>query len=289
MDGVIIIDKPAGWTSHDVVAKLRGAMHEKRIGHSGTLDPIATGVLPVFAGRATKAVELFGNDEKEYVAGLRLGVVTDTQDAAGNVLQSRQVSFNIGDIAAATERFLGAQQQVPPMYSAVKIGGKKLYELARRGMEVSRPAREIVISEIEVLGGDGAEFLLRVVCSKGTYIRTLCNDIGEMLGCGGSMSSLRRTRAGEFTIDLAHALDAVLDAVESGRAGDIMIPIDMLFAEYPEIVLCAADAGKCRNGAQCRLDGVADGIYRVYGPDNEFMLLGETKNGDIAAIKRFHR
>ena len=288
MNGIIVIDKPAGWTSHDVAAKLRGALKEKRVGHSGTLDPIATGVLPVFTGRATRAAEFFGNDDKEYIAGLRLGIVTDTMDVTGAVIRSCEAVVSERELAAVIARFQGAQKQMPPMYSAVKIGGKRLYELARRGEDVPRPARDIVISEIELLSGGGSDFLLRVECSKGTYIRSLCNDIGEALGCGGVMSSLRRMRAGVFTIEMARAMNDVLDAISSEKTEEIIMPIDLAFSEYPVAMLREEEARRCKNGALHRMDNLRDGEYRFYGPDNEFLLLGEVKSGVFRTIKSFY-
>ena len=288
MNGIIVIDKPAGWTSHDVAAKLRGALKEKRVGHSGTLDPMATGVLPIFIGRATRAVEFFGNDDKEYIAGLRLGLVTDTMDVTGTVIRSSGASVSEQELAGVIARFLGAQKQMPPMYSAIKIGGKKLYELARRGEDVPRPARDIVISEIELLNGGGSDFLLRVECSKGTYIRSLCHDIGEALGCGGVMSSLRRTRAGIFTIEMARTLNDVLDAVSSEKIMDIIIPIDSAFSAYPAARLSGDETRKCKNGALHRIENLSNGEYRFYGPDNEFLLLGEVKSGAVRVIKSFY-
>ena len=185
-DGVLIIDKPSDWTSQDVAAKLRGVYHQRRVGHGGTLDPMATGVLPVFVGRATRAVEFFEAAEKEYVTTHRLGMVTDTQDTTGRVLEERPVAVTEEQVAALLPRFRGSQAQIPPMYSAVKIGGQKLYQLARQGREVERQPRQIVIEELELLGRRGNDYRLRVRCSKGTYIRTLCHDIGQALGCGGA-------------------------------------------------------------------------------------------------------
>ena len=287
MNGIIIIDKPTGWTSHDVVAKLRGILKTKRIGHGGTLDPMATGVLPVFAGRATRAAEFCENAEKEYIAGLRLGLVTDTQDVTGNTLSKSDASFALEDINAVIPQFLGAQKQVPPMYSAIKIDGKKLYEIARRGGEIQRPARDIFISEIELLGGNENEFSLRIACSKGTYIRTLCHDFGAALGCGGTMSSLRRIRAGAFTIEMARTLDELLAAVSGGRIDSDIIPVDTIFSGYPAIELNEADSRRCRNGAPCRLDGASDGTYRFYGTDNEFIALCEVRSSVTRIIKSF--
>ena len=205
-NGILVIDKSVGWTSQDVTAKLRGVFHERRVGHGGTLDPMATGVLPVFIGRATRAAEFLESAEKEYIAGLRLGVVTDTQDTSGNVLETHPVTVTREELQAALAQFLGPIQQIPPMYSAIKINGQKLYELARRGREIAREPRSITIHELELLEGEGAEYTIRVRCSKGTYVRTLCHDLGQTLGCGGCMSSLRRTRAGSFAI--SHAADS---------------------------------------------------------------------------------
>ena len=287
MNGILVIDKPADWTSHDVVAKLRGALKIKRIGHGGTLDPMATGVLPIFIGKATRAAEYLENADKEYVAGLRLGLVTDTHDITGNTLSISEISVSTDDLLATLPRFLGAQKQIPPMYSAIKIGGKKLYELARRGVEVERPARDINISNIELLGGNGAEFKLKISCSKGTYIRTLCHDIGEALGCGGVMSSLRRTKAGIFSINEAHELDQVLKAAESADVTKHMLMIDKVFSMYPAITLGEAETRKCINGAPFNLTGATDGIYRFYNHENEFMMLGKITFGTVKGLKSF--
>ena len=196
MNGILIVDKPAGWTSHDVVAKLRGLLGEKRIGHGGTLDPMATGVLPVFVGRATRAVEFMENAGKEYEALLRPGLETDTQDTTGRVLRETPVKLTAAELEAVLPAFCGEIEQLPPMYSAIKVQGKKLYEYARKGQEAERKPRRVTIERLELLGERKGDFLLRVACSKGTYIRTLCADIGEKLGCGAAMAGLRRTRAG---------------------------------------------------------------------------------------------
>jgi len=281
MTGIVIVDKPADWTSHDVVAKLRGKFKTKRVGHGGTLDPIATGVLPIFLGRATRAASICENAEKEYIAGLRLGLVTDTQDITGNVITSSTADVSAEDIEAVILGFLGAQKQIPPMYSAVKIGGCKLYDLARSGVEIERPSRDIFISEIELIEGGGSEFLLRIVCSKGTYIRTLLHDIGAELRCGGTLSSLRRTRAGAFAIDMAHTLDEILENAEK-----TVLPVDSIFAEYPDITLNPIQTQKCKNGASCQLSA-PDGKYRAYAPGGEFLALGEVKDGAFKSIKSF--
>jgi len=279
------------------VAKLRGALKIKRIGHGGTLDPMATGVLPVFIGRATRAAEFCENAEKEYIAGLRLGIVTDTQDITGNILHECGTSITAVELSAVIPRFLGAQKQIPPMYSAIKREGIKLYELARRGVEVPRSARDIIIPEIELLGvngGDyslgvnGGDYSLRVACSKGTYIRTLCHDIGAALGCGGTMSSLRRTRAGSFTIDMAHTLDDILPAVASGNIDKYIIPIDSIFSKYPAVTLNGEQTRKCKSGMPISAGNIPDNTYRFYGPDDEFLLLGEVVGCETRIIKRFY-
>ena len=209
-NGIIIIDKPADWTSMDVCAKLRGILKTKKIGHAGTLDPMATGVLPVFVGQATRAVSFAESGSKEYVAGLRLGLVTNTQDTSGETLETHAVTATADDLRAVLPRFTGEIRQIPPMFSAIKIGGRKLYELARKGQEVERKSREITIYELELLEQTGEdEYLLRILCSKGTYVRTLCHDIGQALGCGGCMSSLRRTMAAGFTLSQAVTLEEV--------------------------------------------------------------------------------
>ena len=201
LNGIILVDKPCGWTSHDVIGKLRGILHERRIGHSGTLDPMATGLLVVFVGRATRAVEFAEADSKEYIAGLRLGISTDTQDITGSTLKISNTVPPRTELEQALGAFKGEISQIPPMYSAIKVGGKKLYELARRGESVDRKPRRVTIDKLEVVDENDGDYIFDVVCSKGTYIRTLCNDIGDALGCGGCMCSLRRVKAGAFSIE----------------------------------------------------------------------------------------
>ncbi len=289
--GIIIIDKPAGWTSMDVCAKLRGMFHEKRVGHAGTLDPMATGVLPVFIGRATRAVEFAADSDKEYIAGLKLGVVTNTQDITGEVLEERPVNISPEDMAAALFRFTGNIEQIPPMYSAIKINGKKLYELARKGKEVERKPRSVAIHALEVLDGEvpeGADYLLRIVCSKGTYVRTLCHDIGQALGCGGCMSSLRRVKAAGFTLEDSVTLDAVQAAVDRGEGEALLLPVDSCFAGLPVLVLKTAGAEKkIRNGAALNARDIPDGDYRVYGMDKTFLVLGRAAGGTLTTVKSF--
>lgn len=284
-NGILIIDKPQDWTSMDVCARLRRCLGERRIGHAGTLDPMATGVLPVFVGRATRAVEFASEGQKEYLAGLRLGLVTDTQDTSGAVLEERPAAVTPGELEAVLPRFRGPIQQVPPMYSAIKIQGKKLYELARKGREVERPPRPITIHSLtveDVLGPD--RFLLRVRCSKGTYVRTLCHDIGRALGCGGCMSALRRTMAAGFTLADAVTLERVQLEGES-----LLQPVDSLFRAHPAYHIRTERAeALCRNGNPLAPpDAPADGLYRVYGRDGTFLCLSRAQNGTLTSLKNF--
>ena len=226
-NGIIVIDKPQEWTSMDVCAKIRGVLHERRVGHAGTLDPMATGVLPVFVGRATRAVEFASESEKEYIAGLKLGVVTNTQDTTGQVVEERPVEADRAALEGALAAFRGELTQIPPMYSALKRDGKKLYELARAGKEVERAPRPVTIHALEVLDQTGPDrYTLRVRCSKGTYVRTLCHDIGAALGCGGCMSALRRTEAAGFSLAEAVPLEALLDAPDPAA---LLRPVDAYF------------------------------------------------------------
>lgn len=286
MTGILIVDKPAGWTSHDVVAKLRGLLGERRIGHAGTLDPMATGVLPVFVGRATRAVEFMENADKEYIAALRPGLISDTQDITGNILSRSEVKLSANDVEEALKDFRGETEQLPPMYSAVKIGGKKLYEYARRGVEVERRARRITISELELIGERDGDFILRVVCSKGTYIRSLCADIGEKLGCGAVMSSLVRTRAGAYKIDEAHSMEEI---VPLGRAAEnIMLSLDSMFAAYPRVSVGEKGERLCKNGVMPRIAGLPEGKFRLYGESGEFLALCESGQKGAEIIKSFY-
>lgn len=287
MNGIILVDKPQDWTSHDVVAKLRGVLHERRIGHSGTLDPLATGLLVVFVGRATRAVEFAEADSKEYITGLHLGVSTDTQDITGNIVASSGALPDEAALREAIGRFIGDIEQIPPMYSAIKIGGKKLYELARRGESVERAPRKITVSAIDIAGRDGDDYILNISCSKGTYVRTLCSDIGEALGCGACMSSLRRTRAGAFSVDEAHSLEDIEAAAHEGRLSDIILPVDTLFASFPKLTVSQSAAKRLKNGNIIKISA-EDGEYRVYSDPEEFLLLGRVEGGKLKTIKSFY-
>ena len=286
MNGIVIVDKPQGWTSQDVTARLRRVFGTRRIGHGGTLDPMATGVLPVFVGRATRAVEFASEGDKEYLAGLRLGTVTDTQDTSGRVLEEHTVSVTREELEAALAPFRGEIQQLPPMYSAIKINGKKLYELARKGREVERKPRTITIHSLEVEGQESAtDFLIRVRCSKGTYVRTLCHDIGQALGCGGTMYSLRRTMAAGFTLEDALPLEQVLQAEDPAS---LLLGVDAYFAGRPVLILKPAAEKKVRNGMTLVLpDAPPAGEYRVYSEAGEFLALSRVSQGKLITIKSF--
>ena len=284
-NGIIIIDKPQDWTSMDVCAKLRGILKEKRIGHAGTLDPMATGVLPVFVGRATRAVEFADKGEKEYVAGLKLGLVTNTQDTSGEVLEQHPVQLTQEQLEAVLPQFRGDILQIPPMFSAIKINGKKLYEMARKGREVERPARPVTIHSLTVDKQRAPdEFVLRVRCSKGTYVRTLCHDIGAALGCGGCMSSLRRTMAAGFTLEQSVTLEQVMQAADPAA---LLLPVDTYFTQHPKLALPADLEKKVRNGMTVVTPQAADGEYRVYGESGAFLALCRAEKGKLTTIKSF--
>ena len=234
-NGIVIIDKPQGWTSMDVCAKLRGILHEKRVGHAGTLDPMATGVLPVFVGQATKAVSFAEGGQKVYEAVLQLGLVTDTQDTTGETLEERAVTVTEDEVRAALPRFLGEIEQIPPMYSALKVNGKKLYELAREGKTVERKTRPVCFYEIGILEMDLPMVRFSVTCSKGTYIRTLCHDIGQKLGCGACMEELTRTASGEYRWEDSITLDEVQKEMEEGILEKRILSISEVLKAYPEI------------------------------------------------------
>lgn len=286
MNGILLVDKPQDWTSHDVVAKLRGVFGERRIGHSGTLDPLATGLLVVFLGRATKAVEFSEAAEKEYVAHLRLGMETDTQDITGSVIGTFDSVPARAEVETVLRQFCGEIEQIPPMYSAIKINGQKLYDIARRGGEVERRPRRITIHELSLLGEESGEYVLRIRCSKGTYIRTLCHDIGQALGCGGVMTALRRTRVGAYDVQNAYSV-AALSQMERDAAESLLLPLDSVFSDYEAVNLSPENEAHCRNGRGFSLD-VPDGQYRLYGADEQFLMFADVQSGMVRAMKRFY-
>ena len=286
-DGIVVIDKPEGWTSMDVCAKLRGVFHVKRVGHAGTLDPMATGVLPVFVGQATKAIPFAEEGHKTYEALLRPGLVTDTQDVMGTILSSDVAAAKAltrADIEAVLPRFRGGIEQIPPMYSAVKMGGKKLYELARKGVTVERKPRSVTIYSLELRERtEDGDWPLVIECSKGTYIRTICHDIGQALSCGACMSALRRTQAARFTLDEAVKLS---DVEAQGAA--VLRPLDSLFRQYPAYrIPNETIERRCRCGNPLRVRSLEPGVYRVYGCDGSFLALSRCENGTLTAIRNF--
>ena len=283
MNGIVIIDKPQDWTSQDVTARLRRVFNTRRIGHGGTLDPMATGVLPVFVGRATRGVEFFEHAEKTYETVLRLGLTTDTEDITGTVLTEQAVSVTAEAVEAVLKQFRGEILQVPPMYSALKVNGQKLCDLARKGKEVERKPRPITIHQLTLLETGENTLRLRVRCSKGTYIRTLCKDIGEALGCGGCMQELRRVSAGEYTIEESVPLQVLLDTQEPEK---YLRTVDTMFRNYPEVTLTANQEKRCRNGNSFSVN-LAEGTYRAYGKDGEFLMLAKVEDGVMSTIKSF--
>ena len=277
MDGILVINKEKGYTSHDVVAKLRGILHMKKIGHTGTLDPDAEGVLPVALGRGTRLVEFLTEKEKTYEAVLRLGVTTDTQDLSGKILKERPVQVSGEEIRSAAEAFLGEQMQIPPMYSALKVNGRKLYELAREGIEIERKPRPVCFYEIEVTEITLPRVKLRVRCSKGTYIRTLCHDIGQKLGCGACMEALVRTKSGNFTIQDSLTLAQVEACVNQGIIREKVIPAEEILKDYPAIL--------CREPADRLLENgnpVPEGLVTVSKKDGWVRMC--TSRGSFVGI-----
>ena len=283
MNGIVIVDKPQEWTSQDVTARLRRVFQTRRIGHGGTLDPMATGVLPVFVGRGTRGVEFFEHADKTYEAVLQLGLTTDTEDTSGEVIEEKEVHISETQMQEILSQFRGKIMQVPPMYSALKINGQKLVDLARKGKTVERQPREIEIFELTLLEFTGTTARLRVKCSKGTYIRTLCKDIGEALGCGGCMAELRRVQAGEYTIEEAVPLQVLL---ETDNPEQYLRPVDSMFRNYPEVVLSANQEKRCRNGNSFSMQ-LEPGTYRAYSKAGEFLMLAKVEDGVMSTIKSF--
>lgn len=287
MDGILNIYKEQGFTSHDVVAKLRGICKQKKIGHTGTLDPDAVGVLPVCLGKATKVCDLLTDKDKTYEAVLQLGVVTDTQDMSGEILSKQEVSVSRDEIEKAVMSFVGAYDQVPPMYSALKVNGKKLYELAREGKVVERKARRITIHQIEIseINMEQKTVTMTVSCSKGTYIRTLCHDIGEKLGCGGAMATLKRTKVSSFMIQDSLTLSEVEELVKAGTVEEHLVKVDSLFANLSAVTVSKKYQKYVDNGNKIEISFLTEPVrtslnqeFRVYDEDQRFVGIFEAEN-----------
>lgn len=287
MNGIIVIDKPKGRTSHDMVYFIRRMTGIKKVGHTGTLDPDATGVLPLCIGNGTKVSDMLLESDKCYRAELILGKTTDTQDLSGNVIEEKEVTSSEEEIIKAATSFVGEIEQIPPMYSAIKQDGKKLYELARKGIEVERKPRRVTVNEITIVKIDKNTVTIDVDCSKGTYIRTLCSDIGEKLGCGGCMGNLRRTKAGMFKIDESHTVEEIEKLKEKGKLGNIILPVDSVFMKYPKIQLNEKQVKSVTNGIRMTYKGIEGQTYRVYDNNNEFLCISKIEDGKLRLVKSF--
>ncbi len=295
MNGILLVNKPQGFTSFDVIAKLRGILKIKRLGHSGTLDPLATGVLPVFIGKATRACDILPNNEKSYTAGFRLGIKTDTQDITGTVLKKSDIVTSRQDVSNALLSFLGETDQLPPMYSAVSVGGKRLYDLARQGIEVERQSRKINVAEIKLLDFDEKEQegTVFISCSKGTYIRTIIHDMGEKLGCFAAMSSLVRNSSSGFLLKDCLTFDEIVELKRSERLCEVIIPIQKAFEEYEKIFLDEIQTAKYKNGI--KLDSArvcftpGNEIYQIFSFDGSFLGLGKVSydENELSVFKNF--
>ena len=294
LSGILLMDKPQGFTSHDVVAKLRGILHTRKIGHVGTLDPLATGVLPVCIGGATKAADFAAAQDKEYVAGFTLGYCTDTQDVTGEIVQTGARIAAEYVVKRAVRGFVGPQQQLPPMYSAVKVSGQKLSDLARKGREVERPARDIIVHEMELLDFDenAQKGTLRCVVSKGTYVRTLVNDLGEKLGTLAVLHSLVRTRSGAYPLDRCRSFEDCERAMADGTMQQLLLPTDSLFTDCPAVALTAEGAERIARGAVVfprqtdSLPETAGTLCRVYH-EGRFLMLGQVRELDKGGLGLF--
>ena len=293
--GIINVYKEKGFTSHDVVAKLRGIVGQKKIGHTGTLDPDATGVLPVCLGKATKLCDLLTDKNKTYEAVLLLGKTTDTQDITGEVLEEKSTeALTEEKVREAIEGFIGDYEQIPPMYSALKVNGKKLYELAREGKVIERKARPVKILDIQILEIDLPKVRMEVSCSKGTYIRTLCHDIGEKLGCGGCMESLIRTRVSTFRIEDAKTLDEIETLKQEGKLAELLVPIDAMFTSYPKITVKDDWKAFAKNGNPLDLKMLKEACgqdeetqVRLYDESGKFIAIYQWKEKKYHIVKMF--
>ena len=286
MTGILLVDKEQGWTSSDVVARLRGLLHERRIGHAGTLDPLATGLLVVMVGRAARASDYLMRHPKQYRAVLRPGIVTDTQDITGRVLSRSDSGPSEQEVEAVLAQFRGEQMQIPPMYSAIKVKGRKLYEIARRGGEVERTPRSVTVDALTLAGREGDDFVLDVTCSAGTYIRTLCHDIGQALGCGACMAQLRRLASGDYTVQNASTIAEIVARAADGSVGSLLLPVDSVFAGLEALTVGEQEAFRIRCGGIVPAEG-EDRRVRVYSPSGEFLMVGRVENGLLKTEKSF--
>lgn len=296
INGVINVYKEKGYTSHDVVARLRGIFKQKKIGHTGTLDPEAEGVLPVCLGNGTKLCDMLTDKRKEYIAEFLFGVTTDTQDMTGTVLSENAVDITEKEAEEAILSFMGEYDQIPPMYSACKVNGKRLYELAREGKKVERKARRVTIHELEILSMNLPEVKIRVLCSKGTYIRTLCHDIGEKLGCGAAMKTLLRTQVERFSLAGARKLSEIEGLVKNGKASELIVSVEEMFSELPSITVKDSFRGAVQNGNPLFLrqiigkTGWTDGEQvRVYDSNKKFygIYAFQVMKGSFKPVKMF--
>lgn len=290
MDGVIVINKPIGRTSHDMVGFCRRLFDIKKVGHTGTLDPDASGVLPVCIGKATKAADMLTASDKTYRTQLVLGMTTDTQDASGEILTEQPVNVSQKDIEEAVMSFVGEIEQIPPMFSAIKKDGKKLYELARAGITIEREKRKVRIFDIKIceIDMDKQAVTLEISCSKGTYIRTLCEDIGLKLGCGAYMNTLVRTKSADFTLSDSYTQDELLKMKEEGTLESAVTPVDELFSEYEKVKLDAFLSQKAKNGVRIRRKGLKENnLYRIYDENNEFLCISRYTGSELVLEKAF--
>ncbi len=297
MTGILNVYKPKGKTSHNVVSFVRKKLNMKRVGHTGTLDPMATGVLPVLVGNATKLSDIIMADEKKYTARVTLGIKTDTEDITGEILEKKEVNVTIDDIIATAQSFLGEIEQIPPMYSAIKVDGQKLYQLARKGVEIERKARKITIYSIDIYDFDGTTFTMDVHCGKGTYIRSLCRDIGDALGCGAAMAELERTMSGVFKKENAYTFEQIEEAVNSGKIEELIMAPDEVLTDFVRIDAAEETAAKIKNGIRLRPQQLGikeysdDQLFRIYQED-ELICLLKVKNCDgqmlLAMEKSFY-
>ena len=294
MTGIILLDKPKDITSFGAVARVRRICGEKKCGHTGTLDPMATGVLTIMLGGATRFIELLPSHDKAYTASFRLGTVTDTLDITGKVLETRDVNVTAEQVKEKIKEFIGEISQLPPMYSAVSVDGQRLYDLARQGIEVERTPRNVTVFSIEMLSENEqtGEYEISVECSSGTYIRTLISDLGEALGCGAVMTDLRRTKANGFDIKNAVTLEQLSEAAENGVFDEVVTPVEKALENYPMIKVTAAQAKRFRNGGELDLQRLKYprmlGYFRIYDPEDNFIGLGEIGTGDSLAVKRVY-